>query len=73
MGFNAYDTVVLTHDIPASGLRAGDVGAVVEVYAPDAIEVEFVQPAGETPAVLSLSTSDVRAAAPSVVLAVRST
>jgi hypothetical protein len=73
MGFQAYETVVLTHDIPAHGLRAGDVGAVVEVYGPEAVEVEFVQPTGETTAVLTLSVSDVRAAAPSDVLAVRST
>ena len=32
MTFNPLDTVVLVHDIPQHGLRAGDVGAVVEVY-----------------------------------------
>jgi hypothetical protein len=47
------DIVVLIHDIPASGLRAGDLGAVVEVYGPDAIGVEFVaasvRPVGSSP------------------------
>lgn len=73
MGFSTFDAVVLTHDIPARGLRAGDVGAIVEVYGPDAIEVEFVQPTGQTSAVLTLSPADVRAVASSDVLAVRTT
>ncbi len=43
------DTVVLTEDIAASGLKAGDVGAVVHVHANGAaFEVEFVTLAGKT-------------------------
>lgn len=33
--------VVLNRDLPAHGLRRGDLGAVVDMFAPDAIEVEF--------------------------------
>jgi hypothetical protein len=40
--FHQLDTVVLLKDRPYAGLRAGDLGAVVQVYAPDALEVEFV-------------------------------
>lgn len=56
------DVVVLEHDIPARGLRRGDLGAVVEVYGPDAFEVEFVSAAGHTQALVTLKASDVRAA-----------
>ena len=54
------DVVVLTHDIPADGLRTGDLGTVVEVYAPDAIAVEFVAASGRTQAVITLSPADMR-------------
>jgi hypothetical protein len=40
--FNLLDTVVLTRDVPDAGLRRGDLGAIVEVYGPNAFEVEFV-------------------------------
>lgn len=42
------DVVALTCDLPELGLRRGQVGAVVEVYGPDAFEVEFVDQAGQT-------------------------
>ncbi len=32
MDFALLETVVLNRDLPAHGLRAGDLGAVVEVY-----------------------------------------
>lgn len=60
--FRELDTVVLLHDRPEDGLRAGAVGAVVQVYSPDALEVEFVDPSGETVALATLDTSEVRAA-----------
>ena len=44
------DVVVLTRDLPDEGLRSGDLGAVVEVYGPDAIGVEFVAASGRTQA-----------------------
>ena len=40
------DVVALTEDLPAHGLKQGDLGTIVEVYAPDALEVEFVTASG---------------------------
>jgi hypothetical protein len=40
--FKLLDTVVLKRDVPERGLRRGDLGAVVDVSAPEAVEVEFV-------------------------------
>ena len=38
-----HDVVALTDDLPAKGLRRGDVGAIVHCYADgEALEVEFV-------------------------------
>jgi hypothetical protein len=54
------DTVVLLNDRPEVGLRAGDLGAVVHVYAPDAVEVEFVTAAGRTLTIQTLAADDVR-------------
>ncbi len=42
MSFKEFDTVVMKADMPSHGLKSGDVGAVVQVYSADAIEVEFV-------------------------------
>ena len=58
--FNVLDTVVLTRDIPDDGLRPGDLGAIVEVYGPDAFEVEFVAASGRTQALVTLSEADLR-------------
>ena len=41
------DTVVLDKDLLSQDLRRGDVGAVVEVYEPDGLEV-FVTGSGRT-------------------------
>jgi len=55
------DTVVLTHDIQESGLKQGDVGAVVHSYEDGAaFEVEFVTAQGKTVALLMLTTIDIR-------------
>lgn len=69
--FNELDTVVLLHDIPESGLRCGDLGAVVQVYSSDALEVEFVTASGRTQALLTLSAQEVRPVRDDDVLAVR--
>lgn len=61
MQFKLLDTVVLDRDMPEQGLRRGDLGAVVEVYDPDALEVEFVTASGRTEALVTLSVDDVRA------------
>ncbi len=58
--FNVLDTVVLTRDVPDAGLRRGDLGAIVEVYGPDAFEVEFVAASGRTQALVTLSATDLR-------------
>lgn len=65
------DSVVLNKDVPEHGLKAGDVGAVVEIYEPDGIEVEFVSGDGVTQALLTLSTADVHPIADSEILSVR--
>lgn len=71
MKFAPLDTVVLTRDLPEHRLRAGDLGAVVELYGDDGVEVEFVQASGQTKALLTLRASDLRAVAQSDMLAVR--
>ena len=69
--FRELDTVVLTRDVPEAGLRAGDLGAVVQVYGPDALEVEFVTASGRTQALRTLSAGDVRPVRDDDLLAVR--
>lgn len=71
MKFNALDTVVLNKDLPAQGLRRGDLGAVVQVYPPDGLEVEFVTASGRTEALVTLTVSDVRAVGDSDLVSVR--
>jgi acetolactate synthase regulatory subunit len=72
MAFKPLDTVVLLRDITRHGLKSGDMGAVVEVYPPDALEVEFVVASGRTKALLTLKVSDVRSIRGSDMPAVRS-
>ena len=47
-------------DQPTHGLKRGDLGTVVEVFAPDAVEVEFVTASGRTQASVTLPPSAVR-------------
>lgn len=65
------DTVVLTRDLPEKDLREGDLGAVVEVYEPDGIEVEFVTASGRTEALVTLKEADVRPVGDADLIAVR--
>jgi hypothetical protein len=69
--FRELDTVVLIRDVPEAGLRSGDLGAVVQVYGDEALEVEFVTAAGRTQALLTLPITDVRAVRDDDLLAVR--
>ena len=69
--FNLLDTVVLNRDVPEHGLRRGDLGAVVDVHAPDGLEVEFVLASGKTQALVSLHDADVRAVGENDLIAVR--
>ena len=71
--FRELDTVVLIRDVPEAGLRSGDLGAVVQVYGDEALEVEFVTAAGRTQALLTLPITDVRAVRDDDLLAVRTT
>ena len=73
MSFETFECVVLTHDVPEHGLRAGDLGAEVELWEPDAFEVEFVAGDGTTRALLTLHSGDVRKAGSDDILAVRAT
>jgi len=66
------DVVVLRNDLPAQGLRRGDLGAVVEVYGPDAIGVEFVAASGRTQALVTLRPADVREVGDDDLVSVRS-
>ncbi len=54
------DTVVLTTDLPAHGLKRGDVGTVVLLHKSGGYEVEFMTLDGETVAVVSLTAEQVR-------------
>lgn len=69
--FRELDTVVLLRDFPEAGLRAGDLGAVVQVYGDAGLEVEFVTASGRTQALLTLATTDVRPVRDDDLLAVR--
>ncbi len=71
MKFKTLDTVVLRRDLPDQGLREGDLGAVVQVYEPDGLEVEFVTASGRTEALLTLKASDVRLGNDTDLVAVR--
>lgn len=71
MTYRELDTVVLNADIPAHGLKRGDVGAVVQVYGREGVEVEFVLPDGRTQAVVTLRPDDIRPIDNRDVLAVR--
>jgi len=68
--FSELDTVVLVHDLPDAGLRAGDFGTVVHVYTPEVVEVEFIAASGST-ATQTLTGRDIRIASDDEVLAAR--
>jgi hypothetical protein len=72
MTFRELETVVLERDIPERGLRKGDLGAVVELYGPDGLEVEFVRASGKTQALVELKTNDVRSVRDEDLVSVRS-
>jgi hypothetical protein len=65
MTIQEHDTVVLTEDLPSSGLKAEDVGVVVHVYpGGKAYEVEFLALDGDVIAVETLEADQVRAIRP---------
>ncbi len=71
MKYSELDTVVLARDLSEYGLCTGDLGAVVGVYDPDGVEVEFVTASGKTEAVLTLTGYDVRPVDQNDLIAVR--
>jgi hypothetical protein len=71
MMYRVLDTIVLDRDLPNDGLCRGDLGAVVEVYEPDGLEVEFVTASGRTAAVMTLKAQDVRPVADDDLVSVR--
>jgi hypothetical protein len=72
MSYQLLDTVVLARDQPAYDLREGDLGAIVQTYEPDGVEVEFVTASGRTSALVTLKTADVRPVADTDMVSVRS-
>ena len=48
------DTVVLKLNLPEKKLFNGDIGAIVEVYSDNFVEVEFVTGDGHTQALITL-------------------
>ena len=61
----AFNDVVLLRDVPEEGLRAGDVGVVVEVFrgragVPPGYMIEFMTLTGETVAVVDVTADAVR-------------
>jgi len=70
--YKVLDTVVLDRNLPDHGLRSGDLGAVVQVYEPDGLDIEFVTASGKTQALVTLNVSDVRPVQDSDLIAVRS-
>ena len=57
---NELDTVILAAELPARSLKAGDLGTVVLVHRHGGYKVEFTTLDGETVAVVSLSSDQVR-------------
>jgi hypothetical protein len=67
----ADDTIVLDRDRLDHGLYRGDLGAGVEVYEPDRLEVELVTASGRTATSLTLSVHDLRPVADADLVSVR--
>jgi hypothetical protein len=62
MNIKGHDCVVLTADLPAEDLLAGDVGSVVHVHKDGAAyEVEFATLTGRTVAIATVEASQLRA------------
>jgi hypothetical protein len=56
-----HDRIVLTSDVPEEGLKAGDVGTVIHIYRRgEAFEVEFLALDGDTAAIATVLSSQVR-------------
>ena len=76
MSLALYQRVVVKQDLPQEGLRAGDVGVIVERYparadVPEGYELEVFAAAGHTIAVVSVPADAIREATEHEVLSVR--
>jgi hypothetical protein len=76
MPFEMYSDVILTRDVPERGLRAGDVGTVVERHAVSGVSeegysVEFFDMTGNSVAVVTLPQGALRLPTPADRPAVR--
>jgi hypothetical protein len=76
MAFELYSDVILTRDIPERGLRAGDVGTLVDRHivpgvAEEGYSVEFFDMTGSTVAVVTIPAGAVRLPTPADRPAVR--
>ena len=76
MMFEMFERVVLAQDLPADGLKAGDVGVIVEEHpataeVPKGYELEIFAATGETLAVVSVPATCIRKATEHDVLSVR--
>jgi hypothetical protein len=58
--YKLLDTVARAHDTPEAGLRRGDLGAVMRIYALDSMDVEIATASDHTPALLTGSSEDAR-------------
>ena len=72
MTYRVLDPVVLARDLPDHGLRRGDLGAIVEIYEPNGLEVEFVTASGRTAALVTITDDDVRPVGDDDLVSVRS-
>ena len=71
MQYKLLEIVVLNTDLPEHGLKKGDLGAVVQIYEPDGLEVEFVSASGQTQALVTLQVDAVRSVLDTDLIAVR--
>ena len=71
MTYELLESVVLARDLPEFGLKQGDLGAIVELYPADELEVEFVRASGRTQVVVTVQTADVRKLSDGDLMAVR--
>ncbi len=61
MKIREHDCIVLTADFPDQGLEAGDVGTVIHVHGDGvAFEVEFMTLTGESVAITTVSSKQLR-------------
>ncbi|MBW7856735.1 MAG: DUF4926 domain-containing protein [Leptonema sp. (in: Bacteria)] len=67
-----HEPIVLLADYQEHGLKLGDIGAIVHIYANnEAFEVEFTSGNGRTVAVLTLTASQIRPLAKTEILHAR--